>query len=219
MNKYTVITILSIAFCILLLLMGCQRMDEDINDNYFGVTTPEGWVQTQNVYESDFEHFAQQYAHNEFPINTFTDIPQNVFDFVIHYFNTLGISLEIAETHYVRRLGVYEEYVDFFLDLQKNSYPTIRYFSIEHASKINDNLFVFTVYFEEGGNIGPATSSIRTHTFVGIINDEMFIMPSVGGVPEELSHGLDREKYRASRLDPNVLDFGDTEIFELDFNN
>jgi hypothetical protein len=62
-------------------------------------------------------------------------------------------------------------------------------------------------------------STARLHIFVGIRDDEMFILPSVGGVPEDLAHGLDRERYRASALDPYVIDFGDTIVFPIDLDD
>ena len=213
---------LGVVLCASLFLVGCKNINENTAGGYnvstYGYpTSPDGWARSSlNDIESLFEHRAQPYAHSEYPENTFDDIPQDVFFFIIEYLNTSGISSELAETHFVRRYGVYAEYVEFFRKLTQETPAFLRYFYIEHASKINANLFVFTVYIEFGPTIGPADSTARFHMFVGIEDDEMFVLPSVGGVPEELSDGLDRERYRQSALDPRILDFGDTIIFELD---
>jgi len=77
-------------------------------------------------------------------------------------------------------------------------------FIVEDSSRINENLYEFTVLTEF--DLFQPGVFVRDFAFVGNINGRAYVITSVDFIPDELSENLDIEKYKQYYSNTNTDD-------------
>jgi len=169
----------------------------------------------QNGTLRDIETFS-----TEKNVESYDDVPNDVYEFAISYLKAREISCFEA-LQYVRYYG---EYGDFMMQAWGNNPTWLEEWCIDRFERINDNLFVFFLYWKSGIRIiedeiytGPKrVDSGYLPYFVCLMDKEMFIVHALQFLPPGYGDGLNPENYEIIDfgLDPNdIIDVSDVVAF------
>lgn len=122
---------------------------------------------------------------------TISFIPDDVTQFLYSYLDTCMEHPENAV-----------DYVHFESDIERDafgrSHLEILDYEILGAQKINDRLYAFTLKVVKEYDTYP-----KRYYFVGLIDNDLYLMVNAGNVPEALQDGFNKEDFALTSADLN----------------
>jgi len=131
--------------------------------------------------------------------STFKDIPDDIYEFAITYMMAREIS-NVEARQYVRYFG---ENAEFMMEAWGNNLTWLEEWNIDRFEKVNNNLYVFFVYWKVGHDYDEDYTGPRREEsgyipyFVCLMDEELFIVHALQFLPQGYGDGLDSMNYQA----------------------
>ena len=148
------------------------------------------------------------------PVFIFGDIPDYIYEFAITYMKAREVS-NVEARRYVRYFG---DNADFMMEAWGNNLTWLEEWNIDRFEHINDDLYVFYVYWKVGHDYDDDYTGPRRQEsgyipyFVCLMDNEMFIVHALQFLPQGYGDGLNPESYQSVQynVDPDdIVDLGD----------